>query len=82
MDVAWGSASFLSSHGRGIKPQDASKKNSRGLSRGEGKLGVALESLHPMDCSLPGSFIHGIFQAKVVEWGVLSHIQLFATHGL
>ena len=34
MDVAWGSASLLSSHGRGIKPQDASKKNSRGLSRG------------------------------------------------
>ena len=27
-------SSMLSSHGRGIKPQDASKKNSRGLSRG------------------------------------------------
>ena len=23
---------------------------------------------HPMDCSLPGSSIHGIFQAKVLEW--------------
>ena len=23
----------------------------------------------PMDCSLPGSSIHGIFQAKVLEWG-------------
>ena len=22
----------------------------------------------PMDCSLPGSFAHGIFQAKVREW--------------
>ena len=22
----------------------------------------------PMDCSLPGSSVHGIFQAKVVEW--------------
>ena len=22
----------------------------------------------PMDCSLPGSFIHGIFQARVLEW--------------
>ena len=21
-----------------------------------------------MDCSLPGSFIHGIFQARVLEW--------------
>ena len=23
----------------------------------------------PMDCSLPGSSIHGIFQEKVLEWG-------------
>ena len=23
----------------------------------------------PMDCSLPGSCIHGIFQARVLEWG-------------
>ena len=22
----------------------------------------------PMDCSLPGFFIHGIFQARVLEW--------------
>ena len=24
----------------------------------------------PVDCSLPGSSIHGIFQARVLEWGV------------
>jgi len=23
----------------------------------------------PMDCGLPGSFIHGIFQARVLQWG-------------
>ena len=23
----------------------------------------------PMDCSLPGSCVHGIFQARVLEWG-------------
>ena len=23
---------------------------------------------NPMDCSLPGSSIHGIFQARVLEW--------------
>ena len=23
----------------------------------------------PMDCSLPGSSIYGIFQARVLEWG-------------
>ena len=26
----------------------------------------------PMDCSLPGSSIHGIFQARVVEWGAIA----------
>ena len=25
-----------------------------------------------MDCSLPGSFIHGIFQARVLEWVAIS----------
>ena len=25
----------------------------------------------PMDCSLPGSSIHGVFQARVLEWGDL-----------
>ena len=25
----------------------------------------------PMDCSLPGSSIHGTFQARVLEWGAL-----------
>ena len=25
-----------------------------------------------MDCSLPGSSIHGIFQAKVLEWGAIA----------
>ena len=26
----------------------------------------------PMDCSLPGSSVHGIFQAKVLEWIAIS----------
>ena len=25
-----------------------------------------------MDCSLPGSTVHGIFQAKVLEWGAIA----------
>ena len=28
----------------------------------------------PMDCSLPGSSIHGIFQAGVLEWGFNSNV--------
>ena len=27
---------------------------------------------NPMDCSLPGSSFHGIFQARVLEWGAIA----------
>ena len=26
----------------------------------------------PMGCSLPGSSVHGIFQARVLEWGAIA----------
>ena len=26
----------------------------------------------PMDCSLPGSSVHGIFQARVLEWRAIA----------
>ena len=26
----------------------------------------------PMDCSLPGSSVHGIFQVRVLEWGAVA----------
>ena len=29
----------------------------------------------PMDCSLQGSSIHGIFQARVLEWGAIGLLQ-------
>ena len=29
-------------------------------------------SSNTMDCSLPGSSIHGIFQARVLEWGAIA----------
>ena len=31
---------------------------------------------NPMDCSLPGSSIHGIFQARVLEWGATAFSSL------
>ena len=30
-----------------------------------------------MDCSLPGSSIHGIFQARVLEWGAIAFSKEF-----
>ena len=34
----------------------------------------------PTDCSLPGSSVHGIFQARVLEWGAIafSDISLYS----
>ena len=28
---------------------------------------------NPMDCSLPGSSVHGILQARILEWVVISY---------
>ena len=30
---------------------------------------------NPMDCSLPDSSVHGIFQARVLEWGAIAFSQ-------
>ena len=36
----------------------------------------------PMDRSLPGSSIHGIFQARVLEWGAIAFSGLCYCHTL
>ena len=33
----------------------------------------------PVDYSLPGSSIHGIFQARVLEWGAIAFSKLAVT---
>ena len=35
---------------------------------------------NPMDCSFLGSSVHGIFQAKVLEWGAISFSVLDSSH--
>ena len=34
----------------------------------------------PMDFSLPGSSVHGIFQARVLEWGAIAFSVLLSTY--
>ena len=34
----------------------------------------------PMDCSLPGSSTHGIFQARVLEWGAIAFSEVYSYH--
>jgi len=36
----------------------------------------------PKDCSLPGSSIHGIFQARVLEWGAIAFSMMYSTYKL
>ena len=35
---------------------------------------------NPMDCSPPSSSIHGIFQARVLEWGAIAFSEHKAKH--
>ena len=52
--------------------------------KGESEVAQSCPTLRdPMDCSLPGSSVHGIFQARVLEWGAIAfsanvykHIQI------
>ena len=40
--------------------------------KGKGSRSVVSDSSNPMDCSPPGSSIHGIFQARVLEWDAIA----------
>ena len=46
----------------------------------ENEVAQSCLTLHdPMDCSLPGSSVHGIFQARVLEWGAIAFSNHWAT---
>ena len=36
----------------------------------------------PMDCSPPGSSVHGIFQATVLEWGAIAFSASLSSFGV
>ena len=41
--------------------------------KSESEVAQSCPTLHaPMDCSLPGSSVHGMFQARVLEWGAIA----------
>ena len=41
--------------------------------KSESEVAQSCPTLHnPMDCSLSGSSVHGIFQTRVLEWGAIS----------
>ena len=41
--------------------------------KSESEVAQSCPTLHDsMDCSLPGSSVHGIFQARELEWGAIA----------
>ena len=42
------------------------------LLKSQGKGSCVQLFCDPMDCSLPGSSVHGIFQARGLEWGAIA----------
>ena len=45
------------------------------------RISAHLSSQFPMDCSLPGSSIHGVFQARVLEWVAIAFSMLACEMG-
>ena len=46
--------------------------------KGESEVAQSCVTLSdPMDCSPPGSSIHGIFQARVLEWGAIAFSNIY-----
>ena len=44
--------------------------------KSESEVTQSCPTIHdPMDCSLPGSSAHGVFQARVLEWGAIAFSQ-------
>ena len=37
---------------------------------------------NPMDCTLPGSSIHGIFQARVLEWVAIAFYSILKSRDI
>ena len=54
------------------------KKKKRKRKKSESEVTQSYPTLSdPMDCSPPGSSIHGIFQARVLEWGANNHRYIY-----
>ena len=49
--------------------------------KSESEVAQSCPTLHdPMDCSLPGASVHGIFQARVLEWGAIAFSSLYTSN--
>ena len=65
--MAWSYFSVSVKHFYKSKRYDGTESGSESL-----VAQLCLTLCNPMDCSLPGSSVHGIFQARVLEWVAIS----------
>ena len=64
--LEWGAIAFSEEHWSGLQFPSPMHKS-------ESEVAQSCPTLSdPMDCSLPGSSVHGIFQARVLEWGAIA----------
>ena len=49
--------------------------------RAHSVLPVCLTLCNPVDCSPPGSFVYGVFQARILEWGAIPFSRESSGHG-
>ena len=51
--------------------------------KSESEVAQSCLTLHdPIDCSLPGSSVHGIFQARILEWGAIAFSVILCIDGV
>ena len=43
---------------------------------------VMSDLCNPMDCSLPGSSVHGVLQARILEWVAISSSEYLSDPGI
>ena len=60
-------------NGMGLTETEDIKKRWKEYAESESEVAQSYPTLcHPMDCSLLGSSVHGIFQARILEWVAIS----------
>ena len=64
----------MSNVGRQVKILEGPRRNAAAAAAAAaaGSLQLCPTLSDPMDCSLPGSATHGIFQTRVLEWGAIA----------
>ena len=71
----------MSNVGRQVKILEGPRRNAAAAAAAAaGSLQSCPTLSDPMDCSLPGSATHGIFQARVLEWAAIAFSKIVPSY--